>query len=316
MSLQRFVVKRVLITIPLLLGITMITFGMVHIIPGDPIDFITLFTDLDPETKAEIRAQYGLDDPVWLQYVNWVVDAAQFDFGKSIITRRPVSAEILDRLPYTLVMGIMAFAVAIVTALPAGIAAAYYRNTLVDQFSRVFALVGIALPNFWLGLILILVFGNWLDLFSILPPTEKGLFSPAMLTYTILPALAIGTGSTALLMRLMRSSMVEEMDKDYVRTARAKGLPERTVVTKHVLRNSLISVVTVAAIQIAFIISGSVVVEIVFAYPGLGRLLVSRVGNRDFPVIQAVVLMIGVAVIFANLLADVLYAYLDPRIRY
>jgi peptide/nickel transport system permease protein len=213
-------------------------------------------------------------------------------------------------------MGTMAFAVAVVTAIPAGVAAAYYRNTLVDQFSRVFALVGIAMPNFWLGLLLILVFGNWLDVFSILPPTEKGLFSPAMLSYTILPALAIGTGSTALLMRLMRSSMVEEMDRDYVRTARAKGLPERTVVTKHVLRNSLISVVTVAAIQIAFIVSGSVVVEIVFAYPGLGRLLVNRVGNRDFPVIQAIVLLIGVSVILANLLADVLYAYLDPRIRY
>jgi len=316
MSLQRFVLKRTLLTIPLLLGITAITFGMVHLIPGDPIDFVTLFTDLDPETKAEIRAQYGLDDPVWLQYVNWVVDAAQFDFGKSIITRRPVADEITDRLPFTLVMGTMAFAVAVVTAIPAGVAAAYYRNTLVDQFSRVFALVGIAMPNFWLGLLLILVFGNWLDVFSILPPTEKGLFSPAMLSYTILPALAIGTGSTALLMRLMRSSMVEEMDKDYVRTARAKGLPERTVVTKHVLRNSLISVVTVAAIQIAFIVSGSVVVEIVFAYPGLGRLLVNRVGNRDFPVIQAIVLLIGVSVILANLLADVLYAYLDPRIRY
>ena len=316
MSLQRFVLKRTLLTIPLLLGITAITFGMVHLIPGDPIDFVTLFTDLDPETKAEIRAQYGLDDPVWLQYVNWVTDAAQFDFGKSIITRRPVADEITDRLPFTLVMGTMAFAVAVVTAIPAGVAAAYYRNTLVDQFSRVFALVGIAMPNFWLGLLLILVFGNWLDVFSILPPTEKGLFSPAMLSYTILPALAIGTGSTALLMRLMRSSMVEEMDRDYVRTARAKGLPERTVVTKHVLRNSLISVVTVAAIQIAFIVSGSVVVEIVFAYPGLGRLLVNRVGNRDFPVIQAIVLLIGVSVILANLLADVLYAYLDPRIRY
>ncbi|MEZ3144220.1 ABC transporter permease [Halobaculum sp. MBLA0143] len=316
MSLQRYVLKRTLLTIPLLLGITAITFGMVHLIPGDPIDFVTLFTDLDPETKAEIRAQYGLDDPVWLQYVNWVTDAAQFDFGRSIITRRPVAAEIVDRLPFTLVMGTMAFGVAVLTAIPAGVAAAYYRNTLVDQFSRVFALVGIAMPNFWLGLLLILVFGNWLDIFSILPPTEKGLFSPAMLSYTILPALAIGTGSTALLMRLMRSSMVEEMDKDYVRTARAKGLPERTVVTKHVLRNSLISVVTVAAIQIAFIVSGSVVVEIVFAYPGLGRLLVNRVGNRDFPVIQAVVLLIGVSVILANLLADVLYAYLDPRIRY
>ncbi|MFC7176972.1 ABC transporter permease [Halosegnis marinus] len=316
MSLQRYILKRVLITVPLLLGISLITFGMVHIIPGDPIDFITLFADLDPETEAQIRAQYGLDQPVYIQYIDWVVDAAQFDFGQSIVTRRPVSAEVMDRLPFTLVMGSMAFGVTLITAIPAGIAAAYYRNTNVDQLSRVFALVGIALPNFWLGLLLILVFGSWLDVFPVLPPTDQGLFSPAMLGYTVLPAIAIGTGATALLMRLMRSSMVEELDKDYVRTARAKGLPERTVVTKHVLRNSLISVVTVAAIQIAFIVSGSVVVEIVFSYPGIGRLLVDRVGNRDFPIIQALVLIIGVSVILANLVADVLYAYLDPRIRY
>lgn len=316
MSLQRFVLKRGLLTIPLLLGVTLFTFGMVHAIPGDPIDFITLFAELDPETEAEIRAQYGLDKPVYIQYIDWVLNAAQGDFGKSIVTRRPVATEILNRLPYTLLMGSMAFAIAIITAIPSGIVAAYYRNTTVDQISRVFALIGVALPNFWLGLILILVFASWLNLFPVLPPTDRGLLSQDMIIYTLLPAITIGTGSTALLMRLMRSSMVEELDKDYVRTARAKGLPERTVVQKHVLRNSLISVVTVAAIQIAFIISGSVVVEIVFSYPGIGRLLVDRVGNRDFPVIQALVLIIGVAVILANLLADVLYAYLDPRIRY
>lgn len=316
MSLQRFILKRGLITIPLLLGITLITFGMVHAIPGDPIDFITLFAELDPETRAEIRAEYGLDQPVYVQYANWVASAATGDFGTSIITRQPVSSEIMSRLPFTLVMGLMAFGVTLITAIPTGIAAAYYRNTKIDQASRVFALVGIALPNFWLGLILILVFASWLGLFPVLPPTERGLFSADMLIYTLLPAITIGTGATALLMRLMRSSMVEELDKDYVRTARAKGLPERRVIRKHVLRNSLISVVTVAAIQVAFIISGSVVVEIVFSYPGIGRLLVNRVGNRDFPIIQGIVLIIGVAVITANFLADVLYAYLDPRIRY
>jgi peptide/nickel transport system permease protein len=316
MSLRRYVLKRLLITIPLLLGVTLATFAMVHFIPGDPIDFITLFTELDPETERQIREQYGLNDPIYVQYLNWVVDAAQGDFGKSIITRQPVTQEIADRLPYTLLMGSMAFVIAIVTAIPAGIAAAYYRNTKVDQISRVAALLGIAIPNFWLGLILILVFASWLNVFPVLPPTDTGLLSSETIIYTLLPAIAIGTGSTALLMRLMRSSMVEQLDKDYVTMARAKGLPERQVIGKHVLRNSLISVVTVAAIQVAFIISGSVVVEIVFSYPGLGRLLVNRVGNRDFPVIQALVLIIGVSVIIANLCADVLYAYLDPRIRY
>jgi len=316
MSLRRYVLKRLLITIPLLLGVTVATFAMVHFIPGDPIDFITLFTELDPETKQQIRARYGLDDPIYIQYLDWLADAARGDFGTSITTRQPVTQEIADRLPFTLLMGSMAFVIAIVTAIPAGIAAAYHRNTTVDQVSRVAALIGIAIPNFWLGLILILVFASWLEVFPVLPPTAEGLLSSEMIVYTLLPALAIGTGSTALLMRLMRSSMVEELDKDYVTMARAKGLPERTVVGKHVLRNSLISVVTVAAIQVAFIISGSVVVEIVFSYPGIGRLLVNRVRNHDFPVIQALVLIIGVAVIFANLLADVLYAYLDPRIRY
>ena len=316
MSLRRFVVKRLLITVPLLLGVTLATFLMVHFIPGDPIDFITLFTELDPETEQQIREQYGLNKPVYIQYIDWVVGAAQGDFGRSIISNRPVTDEIMARLPFTLLMGSMAFVIAMVTAIPTGVAAAYYRDTTIDQVSRVFALVGIALPNFWLGLILILVFGSWLGLFPVLPPTDSGLLSVDMVTYTLLPAAAIGTGSTALLMRLMRSSMVEELDKDYVKMARAKGLPERRVIGKHVLRNSLISVVTVAAIQVAFIISGSVVVEIVFAYPGIGRLLVNRVGNRDFPVIQALVLLIGVSVIVANLFADVLYAYLDPRIRY
>jgi len=316
MSLRRYVLKRLLITIPLLLGVSLATFAMVHLIPGDPIDFITLFTELDPETERQIRARYGLDDPVYVQYLDWLADAARGDFGRSIITRQPVTQEIAERLPFTLLMGSMAFMIAIVTAIPAGIAAAYHRNTTVDQVSRVAALLGIAIPNFWLGLILILVFASWLEVFPVLPPTAEGLLSSEMIVYTLLPALAIGTGSTALLMRLMRSSMVEELDKDYVTMARAKGLPERTVVGKHVLRNSLISVVTVAAIQVAFIISGSVVVEIVFSYPGIGRLLVNRVRNHDFPVIQALVLIIGVAVIFANLLADVLYAYLDPRIRY
>jgi peptide/nickel transport system permease protein len=289
---------------------------MVHAIPGDPIDFITLFTELDPETKMAIRAEYGLDQPVYIQYIDWVTSVATGDFGRSIITRDPVVSEIMTRLPYTLVMGVMAFGVTLITAIPTGVVAAYYRDKKIDQASRVFALLGIAIPNFLLGLLLLLVLGSWLNLFPILPPTSRGILSYDMLMYTLLPAITIGTGSTALLMRLMRSSMVEELDKDYVRTARAKGLPERMVVRKHVLRNSLISVVTVAAIQVAFIISGSVVVEIVFSYPGIGRLLVDRVGNRDFPVIQAIVLLIGIAVILANFLADVLYAYLDPRIRY
>ena len=316
MSLQRFILKRGLVTIPLLIGVSILTFAMIHLIPGDPVDFITQFADLEPQVEAEIRAQYGLDQAVYMQYLSWASDAIMLDFGESITTNRTVRAEIADRLPYTLLMGGMAFLVTITTAIPMGIYAAYRRNTRADQASRVFALIGVALPNFWLGLILILVFSSWAGLFTVLPPTDQGLLSRGMIWYTILPAVTIGTGATALMMRLMRSSMVEELDKDYVRTARAKGLPERSVIRKHVVRNSLISVVTVAAIQVAFIISGSVVVEVVFSYPGIGRLLVERVQTRDFPIIQALVLIIGVFVVVANMLADIIYAYLDPRIRY
>ncbi len=316
MGLHQFILKRLLVTVPILIGVTIITFGMVQITPGDPVDLITMFQDVDAETEQALREQYGLDRPVYLQYLEWLAGAAQLDFGSSIMTDRPVSAEIIDRLPYTVLMGSMAFGITLLTAIPAGVIAAYYRNTTIDQVSRVLALVGVALPNFWLGLILILVFASWLGMFPVLPPTEHGLLSIQMIVYTLLPAITIGTGATALLMRLMRASMVEELDKEYVKMARAKGLAERTIVRKHVLRNSLISVVTVAALQVAFIVSGAVVVEIVFSYPGIGRLLVDRASRQDFPVIQALVLLIGVAIVLANLVADIVYAYLDPRIRY
>ena len=316
MSLRRYVLKRLLVMIPVLLGVTILTFSMMHLIPGDPIDFITLFIDISAEEEEALRREFGLHKPIVIQYVDWLVNALQFDFGESIVTRQPVSEEIASRLPYTLLMGGMAVLITLITAVPTGILSAYYKGSKIDEASRVFALFGIAMPNFWLGLLLILVFAGILDWFPVLPPTSEGLLSLQMIVYTILPAIALGTASTALLMRLMRSSMVEELSKDYVTMARAKGLPERTVIRKHVLKNSLISVVTVTALQVAFVISGAVVVESVFAYPGIGRLLVDRISQHDFPVIQALVLLIGVAVLVMNLVADIIYAYLDPRIRY
>lgn len=316
MTLRRFVLKRLLVAIPVLLGVSVLTFGMIHFIPGDPIDYITAFTDLDPEVRDELRAQYGLDQPVYVQYFDWLGNALTLDFGESIVSNRPVTTEIMDRLPYTLLMGGMALLITLLVAIPSGIVAAYYRGTKIDELSRIFALFGISMPNFWLGLILILIFASGLGWVTVLPPTGEGLLSREMLVYTIFPAIAIGTAAAALLMRLMRSAMVEELEKNYVTTARAKGLPERMVIRKHVLRNSLISVVTVTALQVAFIISGSVIIEIVFSYPGIGRLLVNSVSSRDFPIIQGIVLLIGVFVVMANLLADIVYAYLDPRIRY
>jgi len=316
MSLRRYIAKRLLVMLPVLLGVSLVTFLMVHAIPGDAVDYMLQFAPVGEDVRQNLRAQYNLDEPVWMQYLLWLRDVLLFDFGQSLISDRSVSAAIASRLPFTVALGVFAWLIAIVISIPAGIVSAVKKGEVVDEVSRIGALFGIALPNFWLGLMLLLVFSVQLDWFTVLPPSDAGLFSLPMLKYMILPAVTLGTASTALLTRLMRSSMVEELNKEYVTMARAKGLSERTVIVKHVLRNSLISVVTVAALMIAGIVDGSVVVEEVFAWPGIGRLLINAITARDFPIIQTAVLMIGVTIVVANLVADIIYSLLDPRIRY
>lgn len=316
MSLQRYIVKRLLVMIPVLFGVSVITFGMIHMIPGDAVDYMLEFAPVGEGVREQIRAEYNLDEPIYIQYLLWLRDALVLDFGDSIVTGRDVTASISSRLPYSIALGVVAWLIAVVIAIPAGILAAVNKGDTIDEVSRVGALLGIAIPNFWLGLILMLVFAVWLGWFNVLAPTDVPLYHPDMLKFMILPAVTLGTASTALLMRLMRSSMVEELNKEYVTMARAKGLSERTVILKHVLRNSLISVVTVAALMIAGIVDGAVVIEVVFAWPGVGRLLIDSINQRDFPVLQATVLMIGFSIVLANLLADITYSWLDPRIRY
>ena len=316
MSLQRYVFKRVLVTIPVLFGVTLLTFLMMHAIPGDPVDYMLEFAPVGEGVEDELRAEYNLDKPIWEQYLLWVRDLLFLDFGESIITGRDIGASISSRMPYTILLGAAAWLIAVGIAIPAGIYAAVNKGQRADEVSRIGALFGIAMPNFWLGLLLLFVFSVHLDWFQVLPPLDASLLSREMLWYLVLPAVTLGTASTALLMRLMRSSMVEELNKDYVRTARAKGLKERTVILKHVLRNSLISVVTVAALMIASIVDGSVVVEVVFAWPGMGQLIIESIHQRDFPVLQLAVVLIGISIVFANLLADIVYAALDPRIKY
>ncbi|MCY4730905.1 ABC transporter permease [Natronomonas gomsonensis] len=316
MSLRRYVVKRLLLTIPILLGVTAITFAMVHLQPGDVIDVLVGFNDVSAETERQLREQYNLDEPIYVQYVLWLRDAMVLDFGQSFISERSVGEAISTRLPYTVLLGILALFISIAIGVPAGIIAAVKKGEQADEVSRVAALLGVATPNFWLGLMLLLVFSVQLGWFRTIPPSDVAVYDPALLKFMVLPAITLGTASAALLMRIMRSSMLEELNKEYVKMARAKGLPERTVITKHVVRNSLISVVTVAALQIAFIVDGAVVIEQVFSVRGIGRLLLGAILQRDFPIIQASVLMIGVTIVFANLLADIIYSYLDPRIRY
>lgn len=317
MSLRRFILKRFLAIIPILFGVSVITFALVHFTPGDPVQqMVGLNPDMTPAQEAAIRRRYGLHLPLYEQYFHWMGNLLQGDFGKVYSTGRPVGDVVVTRLPETIVLGIFGWVFALLVAIPSGIYAAVKKDQLGDTVSRFLALSGISIPNFWLGLMLILVFALWLGLWPVLPPSRKPLLSPGMLWYLILPGITIGTASAASIMRVMRTSMAEEMNKDYVTAARAKGLPERTVVLKHVLRNSLISVVTLAALLTAGIVSGSIVVEVVFNWPGLGREFIDALMASEIDLIMAITLVTGVAIIIANLIADILYAVLDPRIRY
>ncbi|PCR89523.1 ABC transporter permease [Natrinema ejinorense] len=315
MSLGRYVCKRLLVTVPVLVGVTALTFSFVHVLPGDAVDAIVGYRDVAAGTEASIRAEYRLDRPVWEQYLLWLWDALTLEFGRSPITGRRVAATIGRRLPATLALGGAAWLLALAIGVPAGIVAAVRQGEPADELSRLAALAGIATPNFWLGLVLLLVFSVRLGWFRVIPP-DAPLVSLAMAKFMILPTLTLGTASAAFVTRLLRSSMRRELDAAYVRAARAKGLRERTVILKHVLRNALLPVVTVTGIQLAFLIDGAVVVEQIFSWPGMGRLLVRSILQRDYPVIQAGVLLIGVTIVLANLLVDVVYAVLDPRIRY
>lgn len=315
MSLGRYVLRRLSIAVPVLFGVTALTFSFVHLLPGDAVDVIVGFRDVSPATEALIRAEYHLDQPVWKQYLLWLRDAVVLEFGESPVTGRDVSATVGDRLPATLALGGAAWLLALAIGIPAGIVAAVKRGQPADEVGRVAALAGIATPNFWLGLVLLFVFGVRLGWVRVIPP-DAPLVSLATAKFLILPTITLGTASAALVMRLLRSSILRELDAAYVRTARAKGLPERTVILKHVLRNALLPIVTVAGLQLAFLVDGAVVVEQLFSWPGMGRLLVRSILRRDYPVIQATVLVIGVAIVLANLLVDVVYAILDPRIRY
>ncbi len=317
MSLRRFILKRILAIIPILFGVSVITFALVHLTPGDPIDQVVgLNPDITASEEAQLRARYGLDGPVWQQYLTWIENVLRGDFGTVISNGRSVSAVVLARLPETIALGLFGWAFALIIAIPTGIYAAVNKDQFGDTVSRFIALSGISIPNFWLGLILILVMALWLDLWPVLAPNRLPLYHPDMLWFLILPGVTIGTAAAASIMRVMRTSMAEEMNKEYVTAARAKGLPERQVVLKHVLRNSLISVVTLAATLTAGIVSGSVVVEVVFNWPGLGREFIDAINGREINMIMAITLFTGVFIILANLVADILYAVLDPRIRY
>ncbi|MDZ4165852.1 MAG: nickel ABC transporter permease [Smithellaceae bacterium] len=303
----QYIIRRLLIMIPVLLGVSLIIFTMVRVIPGDPA-IILAGPHANKEQVDQIRAQLGLDRHPVVQYFSFLGDLVQGDLGTSTRTGLPVTREIMARLPNTVVLALTAITLASLLGVLTGIIAGVKQNSIFDHLSMMIALFGLSMPVFWLGLMLMLLFSiqlGWLP--SVGADSWKHL---------ILPAITLGANSTAIIARMTRSSMLEVIRLDYIRTARAKGLTEKLVIWRHALKNALIPVVTVIGLQTGTLLGGAVLTEIVFAWPGIGRLLVEAILSRDYPVVQGLVLLVAVIFIFINLIVDLLYSYLDPRIRY
>jgi peptide/nickel transport system permease protein len=300
--------QRVAATVPVLLGVSLLVFSMLQLVPGDPVQLMLSEFQTTPEQIARLRSQLHLNDPLPVQFGRFVWDAVRGDLGTSIRTRRPVTSEIGDNFPATLQLASAGLLVAVVLGVTMGVVAATHQQSWLEVGSMLVALLGVSMPSFWLGLLLIFVVSLR---FRLLPATGGG-----DLQHLVLPAITLGLGAAAILARLTRSSMLEVLRQEYVTTARAKGLREWAVVGRHAFKNALIPVVTIFGLQFGQLLAGTVVVETVFGRPGLGRLIVDGILNKDFPIVQGVVLVIAVSYVLVNLLVDVLYAVLDPRIRY
>jgi peptide/nickel transport system permease protein len=310
-----YVVRRFLGMIPTLFIVVTIVFFMTPVMPGDPVA-VLLGPQATEDRIQELRERMGLDRPVLIQYRDWLFRALRGDFGRSYFLERPVTQAVWERLPVTFSLAFLAIGLTILIAVPLGIISAVRRNSLTDNATMVFSVAGISIPDFWLGFMLILLFSVQLGWFptSGYRPLSSGFLT--WIQYLILPVLTISLAQMALLARMTRASMVEVLDKDYVRTAKAKGLSQRVVVLRHALRNALVTVITVIGLSFAIVLGGAVIVETVFALPGVGLLVVSAAVRRDFPVIQGVVIYLSVLYLVVNLLVDVTYAWVNPRIRY
>jgi peptide/nickel transport system permease protein len=310
-----FILRRLVLLIPVLLIVGIVVFTLIHLTPGDPAAVI-LGPDATPEQVDNLRERLGLNEPLYIQFVKWFGNALRLDFGDSLFIGQPVTTALLDRAQPTGLLTLYSLTLSILIGIPAGVLAAVRRNTIVDRFLMVFSISGAAIPNFFLGILLILLFAvklRWLPSGGY-SDIQDGLWQH--LKYMILPAFALGVSSAGLLARLVRSSMLDVLKEDYVRTAFAKGLPERLVVIRHALRNALIPAITVIGVSLGGLLGGAVVTETVFSIPGMGRLVVQSIARRDFPVIQGAVMTIAAIYVLANLIVDVLYVYVDPRVRY
>jgi len=310
-----YLTRRALALLPILLLMSIFAFALIRLVPGDPIDVMYGSEGMDAVRRAALRAELGLDDSLVVQYVKWLGRAIVGDFGRSYKAQMPVAALIAQRLPATIFLSLAALIFSLVLALPLGVIAAIKRNTWIDFGAMTFAILGISLPNFWAGIMLALVFAvylGWLPSIGYVSPmTDFG----KSLQHLILPAITLGWSLAGTTSRLTRSTMLEELGKDYIRTARGKGMKERAVILGHALRNALIPTVTMIGLQLGFLIGGAVVVETIFAWPGIGLLVVDSIFGRDYPVVQGVILVIAVMVVVVNLTVDFIYTILDPRIR-
>lgn len=304
----QYIGRRLLISIPLFLGLTVIVFGMLHLLPGDPVQTILATSGATPAAVAKLRAQLGLDLPLHIQYLHYLRGLLRGDMGSSLFTYQPVAEIIRQNVGATMELALAAMFLALAVGVSLGIVAAVTRDSWLDRLAMTVAAIGVSMPGFWLGLLLILLFSLVL---RVLPSGGHG-----TLEQLILPAFVLGLNGVAVIARLTRASLLEVLQQEYIVTARAKGVGELHILVRHALKNSLIPVVTVAGLQFGFLLGGTVVTETVFARPGLGRTVVEAILYKDIPVVQGVVLFVAVLYMLINLIVDICYAVIDPRIRY
>ena len=304
--MSRYLLRRLLLTIPVLIGVATLVFSLIHFIPGDPAQAM-LGEGATPEDVAQLRTRLGLDRPLLVQYGSFVNGAIHGDLGVSIRNDQPVTKQIIERMPATAELAFAAMAVAVLIALPLGIVAAVWRGTWVDHAAMTLSLVGISIPNFWLGPLMAIVFAielGWL------PVGGSG-----TLAHLVLPSITLGAALAAILARMTRASLLEELSEPYVLAARAKGVSRTRAVLHHAFRNSLIPIVTILGLQFGVVLTGAVITETIFAWPGVGRLLIQSISFRDYPTVQGCVLLIAITYVGVNLITDLTYGFLDPRIR-
>jgi peptide/nickel transport system permease protein len=311
-----YIIRRIFYLVPVLFVLTVVVFTFVEMLPGNIIDtLVGTEGNNDPEVRKILEKEYGLDQPVYIRYAKWLFRAVQGDFGMSLVTRRPVSVELLSGIPATVYLAVVGISLSMLIAVPLGTIAAVKRNTAIDYTAQVTSLIGISIPEFWFAILCVLFFSlylGWLPSSGFANPFEDPW---ASLKFLILPAAAVGFRQAAYTTRLTRSSMLDEMNKEYVDTARSVGLSESKVIFKYTLRNAMIPTITISGLQLANLLGGTVVLESIFAWPGIGRAIFEAILQRDYPLVQAGVLVLGCIVVVMNLLVDLTYRMLNPRVK-